>query len=280
MARSAFYLSVPAGGARFCLLTEPPAEPLGGLLYIHPFAEEMNKSRRMAALAAEAFAARGWRVLQPDLAGCGDSSGDFGDASWDGWIEDIDAAWQWLAQRTPGGVGLWGLRAGALLLADWLARRGRSGPMLLWQPVASGSQHLAQFLRLKAVSRMLAETEAGAATADLRQRLRGGQAVDVAGYTLSPALAQGMEAARLELPADYGERVAVLELTAADRVAASPALERLAARWGGRGIDVRLETRAGPAFWQTQEIETCPALIDASLSALGEWGLRCTAKSP
>ena len=42
------------GGQRFCIY-HPPAlvsvnEPVRGLvLYVHPFAEEMNKSRRMAA---------------------------------------------------------------------------------------------------------------------------------------------------------------------------------------------------------------------------------------
>ena len=51
----------------------------------------MNKSRRMAALQARAFAEMGFGVLQIDLFGCGDSSGDFSDARWDIWKQDLIA---------------------------------------------------------------------------------------------------------------------------------------------------------------------------------------------
>ena len=88
----AFFLSVDGGrlGQRFCLFH--PAQggvPKGCVLNIHPFAEEMNKSRRMAALQARALAKAGYAVLQIDLFGCGDSSGDFGDASWQDWVGDV-----------------------------------------------------------------------------------------------------------------------------------------------------------------------------------------------
>ena len=53
-------------GKRFCLY-HPPAENISAsqaLIYLHPFAEEMNKSRRMAALQARAFAAAGLGGLE------------------------------------------------------------------------------------------------------------------------------------------------------------------------------------------------------------------------
>jgi len=87
----AFFLDT-ADGPRFCLFHAPSGECRGALVYIHPFAEEMNRSRRMAALQARALAAQGIGVLLLDLHGCGDSAGDFGDASWDGWLRDIAAA--------------------------------------------------------------------------------------------------------------------------------------------------------------------------------------------
>ena len=66
-------------GTRFSLYHAPnPQVPArGAILYVHPFAEEMNNSRRMAALQARAFSALGFAVLQIDLFGCGDSCGDF-----------------------------------------------------------------------------------------------------------------------------------------------------------------------------------------------------------
>ena len=72
-----FFLRFTAGN-RFCLLHATDRRAVGAVLYVHPLAEEMNKSRRMAALQARALAASGWVVLQVDLFGCGDSDGDFG----------------------------------------------------------------------------------------------------------------------------------------------------------------------------------------------------------
>ena len=81
-------------GFRFGLYFPPcSTQPRGGVLYCPPFAEEMNKSRRMAALQARAFAKAGYGVLLLDLYGCGDSSGDFSDAKHPGRrIRTLDAS--------------------------------------------------------------------------------------------------------------------------------------------------------------------------------------------
>ena len=115
-----FFLQADCG-RRFCLYHAPQAEKecRGAFIYVHPFGEEMNKSRRMAALQARAFAAMGFGVLQIDLFGCGDSSGDFSDARWDIWKQDIAGARAWLAERVSAPISLWGLRLGALLALDF-----------------------------------------------------------------------------------------------------------------------------------------------------------------
>src|SRR5438477_12928924 len=84
-------------------------------IYVPPFAEEMNLARRMAALQARALAAAGTGVLLLDLFGTGDSDGDFCDASWELWMEDILVAADWLEGQGPTQIGLWGLRMGGLL---------------------------------------------------------------------------------------------------------------------------------------------------------------------
>ena len=99
----AFFLDTP-DGPRFCMFHAPVGACRGALVYVHPFAEEMNRSRRMAALGARALAAQGIGVLLLDLHGCGDSADDFGDATWDGWLRDIAAARAWLEQRLGAGV--------------------------------------------------------------------------------------------------------------------------------------------------------------------------------
>ena len=57
-------------------------------IYLPPFAEELNRSRKMASLQARALAAAGIGVLVLDPYGCGDSAGDFRDARWDRNISD------------------------------------------------------------------------------------------------------------------------------------------------------------------------------------------------
>jgi exosortase A-associated hydrolase 2 len=263
LARHAFFLEGRTGNS-FCLTVQPSTAARGGVLYVHPFAEEMNKARRMAALAAAAYAADGWMVLQPDLLGCGDSADDFGAATWDAWLGNLDAAWTWLRARCDGPLVLWGLRAGALLIADWLAAAGGAAPLLLWQPVTSGRQHLTQFLRLKAAGDMLTESDAATTMALARGELEAGRSVEVAGYRVSPQLARGLQACNLRLAAGYPAPVTVLEVAPAGRDQPSPAIGALTEQWRSQGTPVTAEVVAGAAFWQSVEIETAPALVEHS----------------
>jgi len=266
--RAAFHLDTPRG-RRFCVSDAPPGEIRGALLFVPPFAEELNKSRRMTALAARAFAERGWFVLRPDLGGCGDSEGDFGEADWRGWIADIDDAWNWLALRAPDARrALWTLRAGSLLAAAWLRWRGERPDLLLWQPVFDGERHLQQFLRLEPARQMLAEGEVAAAAATLRARLDAGETVEVAGYALNPRLTRGLSAATFELPPACGGRVDLFEL--GSDATPSPAL--ISRRDALRVAGVRAECHRvqGPAFWQTAEIALAPQLLERSLAALAD----------
>lgn len=102
-----FFLKT-GSGERFCLYhsPHPDRECRGALIYVHPFGDEMNKSRRMAAIQARAFSAMGLGVLQIDLFGCGDSSGEFGDARWNIWSQDLVLAKNWLENRVTAPISL------------------------------------------------------------------------------------------------------------------------------------------------------------------------------
>lgn len=282
-----FFRSSPDGdpsGSRFCYLRLPPpgVAVRGSVLAVHPFAEEMNKARAAAADGARALAAAGWAVLQVDLGGCGDSGGDFGSATWTGWLADLDAAWRWLADEAPGPRWLWGTRLGALLAEEFAATCVPAcDGLVFWQPVVNGAQHLGQFLRLKTVGSLLKETggdaKGDAAVARVAQPspradLASGRAVEVAGYRLTPALADAIENARLGacdgIDARVPARIRWFEVSSQPNAAPSPIAVRIAERWRAAGSDVAMATVPGPAFWQTQEIERCPALVDATVAAL------------
>lgn len=248
-----------ASGWRFRLVSEPSDQRLRGtVIFVHGFAEEMNKSRRMAARMSRVLAADGWRVVQRDLCGCGDSSGEFVDASWAAWVDDVDAE---LARAEAGRpVWLWCLRAGALLVSAVLSRH-RSVDLLLWQPVLSGAQHLQQFLRLHAGARIVTAgaVDPGHSPA---QRLRAGAAVEVGGYQLSPQLGLGLEQSSFDVPKDFKGRIVWFELVASKIAELSPQSARVQAQLLARGVDVEAHVLAGPAFWQTQEIEESEALLE------------------
>ncbi|MGZ5200781.1 MAG: hydrolase 2, exosortase A system-associated [Telluria sp.] len=264
----AFFLEAGTG-SRFCLFHRPLDECRGALVYIHPFAEEMNRSRRMAALAARALAARGIGVLQIDLHGCGDSSGDFGDARWDTWKSDVSLARDWLRARLGCPVGLWGLRLGALLALD-CARAEPLDRLLLWQPVTSGSGYLTQQLRLRLAGDLLQDDDAKASTTSLRDELRAGASLEIAGYTVAPELALAIDS--LDAATLAPERCPVhwFEMVAAPGRSMPAAPSRIAAGWRERGTDLRVELVCGEPFWATPEIAACPALVEATVNARRE----------
>ena len=268
--REAFFLGDGAE-RRFCLLTRPKDHVVGSVLYVHPFAEELNRSRRMASLAAMAFAQEGWAVLQMDGHGCGDSEGDFGDATWSGWIDDIERAHEWLARQVPGPVAVMGLRTGALLAANWLARHGRHLPLLAWAPVLQGKQYLTQFLRIRLGADIAHSQEGKAVLSQLRASLQAGEPVCIAGYWLSPTMAAELEGAVLQLAPGHAGPVLMLEVAGAEGSDLSPALENWTDAARRAGLQCQARTVQGQRFWQSQEVETAMALIPASLDALKQW---------
>lgn len=294
----AFFLPVRsatsgAAGQRLCLYHAPatPGQvPRGRVLYLHPFAEELNTARRTVAQQARALARAGFAVLQIDLPGCGDSSGRLEDARWSDWLHDAQAALAWLDRRLDNGLQaqphtthparaplwLWGLRAGALLagaLADALSR-GPSGPphLLFWQPCSSGQQALQQFLRLHAAGQWL-QAGAPVSTAAPAQALARGEAVDIAGYRLSPALAADLREARLCPPAlqhhaSAPPRLVWLDCAPQPGSQPGPAAQQALQAWRTADWRVQAQSVPGPAFWQTVGWDEAPALLQATTAAL------------
>ena len=255
-------------GPLFCQYTVPAGTtPRGAVLYLHPVAEEMHKSRRMAARMARALAAAGFAVLQPDLTGCGDSAGDFSDANLGLWRTDAKRALAWLADRVPEPPALWGLRLGATLAAELAAEAG-TRTLVLWQPVPAGELFLIQFLRIQLASEMLADGKAQDDTRALRESLEGGAVIEVGGYGLSPAMARDLAGLRL---ADIHPAGAVtwLEVGAKAGPDIAPAGRRVVEAWRSAGVMVETATVAGDPFWGTQEICECEALEAPTLAALG-----------
>lgn len=255
-------------GYRLCLLHRPAAPARGIVVQVHAFAEEMNRTRRMAALMSRRLAASGWVVVQIDLLGCGDSSGELSDATFEAWDRDLELALQRARSLAPGAASslwFWCIRAGALL-APPLLDRHHNAHLLLWQPAPSGAQVLAQFLRLRVAAQSFAGERVD--TRSLREQLAADGRLDVAGYPLGHALALQMERARLDLPAGHRGRVVWIENDGATPGELSPLAQAHCTRWLAAGGAVTAMTAPGPPFWQTQETSEAPAFIEQSLAAM------------
>lgn len=262
-----FFLPTNAG-YRFCIYYPPGNDKEWGVvLYLHPFAEEMNKSRHMVALQARAMADAGYHVLQIDLLGCGDSSGDFADASWSAWRDDVLLAYRWLRTQSQAPLILWGLRAGCLLATSVAVDLPEQANFIFWQPVVSGKQHWQQFMRLK----MAGELGAGNgkfAGEDLKQKIAAGQTVEIAGYSVSPGLFHGLEAAELKPPPGRLGRVRWFELSLREDPILAPASQNCVGQWRMGEFEIDAKVVRGPGFWLTSEIEDAPDLIVATIAAL------------
>jgi len=240
-------------------------DAIGTVIWAHAFAEEMNKTRRMCARLARLLAGRGWRVVQRDLLGCGDSQGELREATWEGWTDELVAEVFQADAARP--AWLWGVRAGALFAPALVAARSDLN-LLLWQPALNGSLVLQQFLRLHTGARVLGAADRAQPTP--AQRLKQGEVVEVGGYELTAKLTAGLDRARLAVPAGYAGRVVWIEVSPTQPPMLSPLARDTAAQWRERGVPVQQDVVHGPSFWQTQEIEDCDDLLDRSLAGVAE----------
>lgn len=236
------------------------------ILYLPPFAEENNRARHVAAAFARRCAADGIAVLLLDPYGTGDSDGEFGNADWTGWIADARRAIGWLRQRGHSRISLMGLRAGGLLAAG--ACNEKIHKLIFWAPVAKGDLFLRQFLRLRVAANLTGADSETENVKDLLARLGQGDALEVAGYTLSPSMAQELsESALIAAPPPASVDVLWLDTAAEATEGLPPASEECAGAWRKVGVNVTGRRVAGPSFWQQIEPEHCPALAEATL----EW---------
>ena len=255
---------------RIFVLARKPARMVGGaVLIIPPFAEEMNKSRKIVTDLALKLAQNGIATICVDLFGTGDSEGEFRDATWSGWAEDVQAAMEWAANNGMPVTKLCGIRLGCALGVEVLRSTGLCMErVVFWQPVMEGKRFLEQFLRLRVAATMM-DDDRKETVAQLRARVANGEIIEVAGYELTDALVSAIEGARAESllaiePCVLDWLEVVRATDAPPSVIATKTIDSLR----GRSFDVRLRCIAGESFWSSIEIATCRELVDESVSVL------------
>lgn len=258
-------------GRRVFSVVRAPSQGTGVpyVLIVPPFGEEMNKCRRMVALAAQALAAAGIASCTPDLSGTGDSSGEFSQARWQHWLEDLRAAHRSMTDSGFGLGAVLAVRLGACLAADLLRIERIERPLLLlWQPVFDGRRFVEQFLRIR-VAASLMEDDRKETVAQLRARIAAGEALDVAGYALTSGMVEDLDRASFEtaFPA-RGAKLVVFETKRSVDAPFSVPLVKSAEGLRAAGAEVELRAVTGDPFWTSTEIVVLPQLVAESVAIL------------
>lgn len=238
------------------------------IICLPPFAEEMNKSRRMLALQGRRIADKGTMFLLPDLTGTGDSGGAFEDADLGLWRRDVQFAVEWLRTRGIEDIGFLALRFGSLLLGAALAASGQPAhKAVLWNPALSGAALLKQFFR----TRLAADMQGGIKTTveELRARLASEGQMEIAGYFLSQQLVESMDAAGIE-DLDPGSPLELLWVDTSPVAGgdANPKTRTLLTRWADNGVDAAYRRVQGQPFWMSPEIKEVDELLEITADFL------------
>ena len=243
------------------------------IVFVPPFAEEMNKCRRQFSETAERLVEQGYATLVFDLFGTGDSEGDFSEARWQIWQDDVETACCWAEQGGYRVSGLIATRLGCCLAADALLQHNRSvDRAAFWQPIDSGKRYMSQFLRLRVAASMMA-AGGGETVQQLQERLAAGECLEVAGYPLSSALWNDVEAAVLSAGAhaNFGA-LALFEVgqsKAGELSIAGQKLLKPAAEAGRQVIGERID---GEPFWMAAEIVVNKTLQQRTVAHLTQGG--------
>ena len=237
-----------------------------------PFNEELNRSRSMLTLLATRLNAEGYGLAIVDLYGTGDSSGNYVDASWEIWRQDIVAVADWLENEGFSCIGLLGLRLGAMLAAEVLVKDAgkRFKKLLFWQPVTDGKIHLVQFLRIRLAANLERQTKEKETTKLLRSKLMDEGSVEVAGYEISRELAEAIDNTRMinYFEALQGATILWLEHRNEADQPLPKALTDTLSKCEENKLKLDFNTFVGPAFWQMHERTLAPEVIEKTLDWL------------
>jgi exosortase A-associated hydrolase 2 len=272
MAASEDIITIPSGAYQLVgMLHRPVGAPKGGIVFCYPFGEERKSSHRAFVHTARAFAEAGFGALRFDYRGCGDSSGEFHEATVDGWLEDIEAAAAALRSNLSlEKIGLLGLRFGATLAVRAAERIPDVADLILWEPVIDGRSYFAADLRKKLIKEMMTRGKtAGSRTALLDQLERGEGQIDLDGYRVTGKLYAGL--AGLNLPhliTNFRGRCFLCQVSFTDKIGAH--VNALKECYTRCGASATLTAVIEESFWNKIDFAGCPKLIKATLGWLDQ----------
>jgi exosortase A-associated hydrolase 2 len=235
------------------------------LIVVPPFAEEMNRCRRQISETARLIAESHCSVLVPDFFGTGDSEGEFADARWDIWVQDLICAGKWAASTGFDANGVLSVRLGSAIVADAMRHNEFADiPTAFWQPIVQGQVFLRQFLRLKVAAEM--SRQHAITVEDVQSQLDREGSVNVGGYEISAELAGSIQDVT---PLTYKDlrfaEVAVLELLRGGKRSGQTEGSQLIEALGNKSADVSYAELSGLPYWSLGDGAVSRSLAEETL---------------
>jgi hypothetical protein len=194
---------VEVSGGHLYTVLHGPANPVARVLLVGPFAPERHYSYIPWVQWARFLATKQIEILRYDYRGVGESSGVFGDMTFDNWCEDVAVLANWLKARSPEvRLVLHGLELGALLASKSFAE-GIGDALLTWAAPPNANEVLrAALLRRIAIDHIFNGAVERKTFSDYVQQLDT-EIIEVEGYQLSRKLWQ--DSLKFETPLATGE---------------------------------------------------------------------------
>lgn len=189
-----------AGGANF-LLAYGTADSTHAIVFVPPFAEEMNKCRHLISATMRQLSAAGYSCFLLDNYGTGDSEGDLDNAAMALWRDDLHQLLGTITAQGYCSVSFVAIRFGTLQLFDLLNHYTLPVPVkrvVLWQPIFDMAKFWQQFVRIKVAEAMASGNKLS--QKQVEQQLQNGENIEIAGYPISPAFFHSLWTAKLNYP--------------------------------------------------------------------------------
>ena len=154
------------------------------IILVPPFAEEMNRSKRMYVLCARLLANAGFHVISFDYSGTGDSSDEWGEFEYQDWVNDLIDVYHY-TKKIAVDVNFIALRFGVFVLADAIVgKHVTASKCILWDPIETGEILTRQLVRMKIAS-TLTDASRKITTKDVMEDMRNTGFLESAGYRIT-----------------------------------------------------------------------------------------------
>jgi len=274
--RKAFYLPADSGHL-FCLHYIPEQRSIANTLFFPPFAEELNRSRHLMSLMAAQLAENGHEVLIVDLFGTGDSEGDFGDAAWSIWKQDMLQALNYLQQQNTLPVNFLTIRSGTLLALDLMGEPSSTSQvpiiekLIAWQPVFNTDKFIQQFLRLQLAGNLFKQSQYKTTEA-IKQHLIQTGSIEIAGYTLTAKLMNDIlslsNLKNINKKIQYCHHFSFFQISTTSATHFSKEIQLFLTRYPQIKDKINIQSISASPFWQVYDIKDIIELRNLTLAQL------------